>query len=79
MHSYRSHNSTSCHVTEHDNSRFHSVIFCTGHSYNNKSKLSNFIPSPFDAVLNGKCLFIDFDCFIYFADGKTVQSMGHAL
>ena len=41
MHSYRSHNSTSCHVTERDNSRFHSVIFWTGHSYNNKSKLSN--------------------------------------
>ena len=34
-----------------------------------------FIPSPFDAVLNGKHLFSDFDCFIYFADGKIVQSM----
>ena len=41
MHSYRSHNSTSCHVTVRDNSRFHSVIFCTGHCYNKKSKLSH--------------------------------------
>ena len=90
MHSYRSHDSTSCHVTARDISRFHSVIFCTGHRYNVKSKLSNleskntsFVnissPSPFDAVINGKRLFIDFDCFIYFADGKIVQSMGHAL
>ena len=31
------------------------------------------------AVTNGKRLFIDFDCFIYFGDGKIVQSMGHAL
>ena len=41
MHSYRSHDSTSCHVTARDISRFHSVIFCTGHRYNVKSKLSN--------------------------------------
>ena len=40
MHSYRSHDSTSCHVTARDISRFHSVIFCTGHRYNVKSKLS---------------------------------------
>ena len=37
-----------------------------------------FNPSPFDAVINGKRLFIDFDCFIYFGDGKIVQIMGHA-
>ena len=30
-------------------------------------------------LFNGKRLFTDFDCFIYFADGKIVQSMGHAL
>ena len=41
MHSYRSHDSTSCHVTARDISRFHSVIFCTAHRYNVKSKLSN--------------------------------------
>ena len=41
MHSYRSHDSTSCQVTTRDISRFHSVIFCTGHRYNVKSKLSN--------------------------------------
>ena len=41
MHSYRSHDSTSCHVTARDISRFHSVIFCTGHRYHVKSKLSN--------------------------------------
>ena len=41
MHSYRSHDSTPCHVTARDIFRFHSVIFCTGHRYNVKSKLSN--------------------------------------
>ena len=41
MHSYRSHDSTSCHVTARDISRFHSGIFCTAHRYNVKSKLSN--------------------------------------
>ena len=41
MHSYRSHDSTSCHVTARDISRFHSVIFCTAHRYSVKSKLSN--------------------------------------
>ena len=33
MHSYRSHNSTTCHVTARDISRFHGVTFCTGHRY----------------------------------------------
>ena len=41
MPSYRAHDSTSCHVTTRDISRFLSVIFCTGHRYNVKRKLSN--------------------------------------
>ena len=40
MPSYRAHDSTSCHVTTRDISRFHSVIFRTGRHYNVKSKLS---------------------------------------
>ena len=90
MHSYRSHDSTSCHVTARDISRFHSVIFGTAHRYSVKSRLSNLeskntsfvnISSSLHLMLlfNGKRLFTDFDCFIYFADGKIVQSMGHAL
>ena len=41
MHSYRSHDSTSCNVTARDIFRYHIVNFCTGHRYNVKSKLSN--------------------------------------
>ena len=41
MPSYRANDNTSCHITTSDISRFHSVIFCTGHRYNVKSKLSN--------------------------------------
>ena len=41
MHPYRSHDSTSCHATARDISRFLSVTFCTGHRYNVKSKLSS--------------------------------------
>ena len=83
MHSYRSHDSTSCHVTALDISRFHSVIFFTGHRYNVKSKLSNLESKNTSFVNISSSLHLMLlllnDCFIYFGDGKIAQSMGHAL
>ena len=91
MHSsYRSHDSTSCHVTARDISRFHSVIFCTAHRYSVKSKLSNLESKNTSFVnisssLHLMLLLMASACSLTLivlsisAMGKSVQSMGHAL